>query len=137
MVSIAVVDYYGVKKLAYHYIKASQEPVCVMLGEMVDWMHPIVVVNDTSAPVKVEYRIIDLDDGAVLKQGAVRVEPNGIKKADKITMYYSDKKMLLIEYSVNGVSKTNHYLVGLPPFSLEKYISWLDRMHYDWEDCVK
>ena len=32
-ISDAVVDYYGVKKLAYHYIKRSQQTVCLMFDE--------------------------------------------------------------------------------------------------------
>ncbi len=136
--SDAVVDYYGQKKLAYYYIKACQEPVCVMLGEMVDWMHPLVISNDTLIPAHVEYRVLDVDDGAVLKEGATTVEPNGIKTVDQIMMYYSDKKMIRIEYTVNGVSKVNHYLAGFPPFSFEQYKVWLDKIGYtDWKDCVR
>ena len=135
--SDAVVDYYYHKKLAYYYIRTCQEPVCVMLGEMVDWMYPIVISNDTLTSVRVEYRIINLDDDSSLKQGVTTVEPNGIKTVDRVMMYYSDKKMFRIEYSVNGVPKTNHYLAGFPPFSLEQYQSWLDKLDYDWRNCIK
>ncbi len=100
--SDAVVDFYGKKKLAYSYIKASQEPVCVMVGEMAKWNYPLIVSNDTMTSAMVEYKVIDLDNGAVLNEGNTAVEPTGIKTVEHIPLYYSDKKMLRIEYSVNG-----------------------------------
>lgn len=128
--SDAVVDYYFEKKLAYYMIKKCQEPVCVMLGEMRDWNHPIIIANDTLENVKVEYTVIDLDDDSVVKEGVAEIEPNGIKHVGNIKLFYSDKKCFKIIYKVNGVEKTNHYLAGLPPFSLEQYKAWLSKLDY-------
>jgi len=128
--SDAVVDYYYKKKLAYYVIKNSQEPVCVMLGEMKDWNHPIIITNDTLKKVKVEYTVIDLDDDSVVKEGIAEIEPNGIKRVGNIKLFYSDKKCFKIVYKVDGVEKVNHYLAGLPPFSLEQYKVWLSKLKF-------
>ncbi len=128
--SDAVVDYYYEKKLAYYFIKKCQEPVCVMLGEMRDWSYPIVISNDTLEKVEVDYKIIDLDDDSVIKTGSTEISPNGIKTVGNISSFYSDKKMFKIVYMVNGIEKTNHYLAGMPPFSLEQYKIWLQKLNF-------
>ena len=48
ILSDAIVDYYGSKKLAYYFIKRVQEDVCVMINDDFE----IVVANDTMKPVK-------------------------------------------------------------------------------------
>lgn len=45
-VSDAIVDYYYAKKLAYHYIKRCQNPVCLMFDEPVDNRIALYGVND-------------------------------------------------------------------------------------------
>ena len=46
--SDAIVDYYFGKKLAYHYIRRVQRPVCVIVGEPGPGKYlPVVVCNDT------------------------------------------------------------------------------------------
>ena len=50
---------------------------------------------------------------------------------DSIRLYYSDKKMLLIDYEVDGVKHKNHYLCGLPPFSPEHYRKWYGMLEID------
>ena len=42
-ISDAVVDYYFTKKLAYHYIRRVQRPICLMMDELVDWTHDVVL----------------------------------------------------------------------------------------------
>jgi len=126
--SDAVVDYYFDKKLAYYYLKNSQEPVCVMFSEMAHWNYGIVVTNDTLRDVKVEYKVTDLSCDKVVLTGAATIAANGIKTVGNVGAYYSDQKMYRIDYTVNGEQKTNHYLAGFPPFSLEQYKAWMQKM---------
>lgn len=129
--SDAVVDYYFEKKLAYGYIKRVQEPVCVMVGEIKDWYMPIVIANDTSADANVEYEITDVESGEILAKGERFIEANGIYTLAKgIRCFYSEQKMLKICYTVNGEKKINHHLCGYPPFSYEKYKSWLSLLDF-------
>jgi len=46
----------------------------------------------------------------------------------QIRTYASDQRLYPIEYEVNGKPSGNHYLAGLPPFSLEKYRTWLEHI---------
>lgn len=43
-------------------------------------------------------------------------------------MMYSDKGMLLIEYTVDGKPFVNTYLYGAPAFDLNRYLSWLQKV---------
>jgi len=129
--SDAVVDWYFEKKIAYYYIKRVQQPVCVMLSEMENWHHRVVIANDTLKEVTVKYRVTDADTKDVLAEGSAVICANGIQNADSIRLYYSDKKMLLIDYEVDGVKHKNHYLCGLPPFSPEHYRKWYGMLEID------
>ena len=127
--SDAVVDYYYDKKLAYYYIKKSQQPVTVLFGEMWSWTHGVAIVNDTLKSVDVEYKVIDLSTDKVVLSGKATVAPNARQTVGSVGAYYSDKTMFKMEYTVDGGEvQTNHYLAGLPPFSLEQYKAWMKKM---------
>ena len=66
ILSDAVVDWYGRRKLAYAYIKASQRDVCTIVTEAAQGVHRPVVVNDTSRPVSGVVTIRDGESGEVL-----------------------------------------------------------------------
>jgi len=129
VISDAIVDYYGNKKLAYTYIKKVQKDVCVMIGDegLVEDAtgkgHPIVVVNDTRVPVSGTLTIKEAGSGKVVFNRALHVEQNGksvegyLPKPGKTTLW-------LIEWDFNGEVHTNHYLAYNPPISLEAYIQW-------------
>ena len=70
-ISDAVVDYYGMKKLAYHYIKRSQQPVCFIFDEPKDGKLAVSVVNDLQEDKKVCFKITDLTNDAVLLESTV------------------------------------------------------------------
>jgi hypothetical protein len=100
-----------------------------MVGEIKDWYMPIVIANDTSANANVEYEITDVESGEILAKGERFVEANGIYTLAKgIRCFYSEQKMLKIRYTANGKVKFNHHLCGYPPFSYEKYKSWLSAL---------
>ena len=55
-ISDAVVDWYGVKKLAYEYIKRSQRMFCLMCDEPdSDGNIALFSVNDYASPIEFEY----------------------------------------------------------------------------------
>ena len=45
---------------------------------------------------------------------------------------YSDKRLILIEWEVNGKCGFNHYVCGMPPLSLDKYKEWLKVIKSGW-----
>ena len=127
IVSDAIVDYYGGKKLAYDYIKNVQTDVCVMVSDIREGNigHPVVVVNDTRNKQKVEITIIDKDSGRKLVSKTVEVEPNGKLKVDELPKVNSNE-LWLIEYKVDGQTYNNHYVAFTAPMDYEKYKTWLE-----------
>lgn len=125
--SDAVVDYFFEKKLAYEYIKKSQEPCVLMIDEMADWNYTLVASNDTLQDKSGTYKIYDIDGGEILAEDTFNVCANSNKKLAQIPLLYSDKKFLVIEWEVSGKKYINHYLCGMPGFDFETYKRWLDK----------
>lgn len=124
IISDAIVDFYGRKKLAYRYIQRVQADVCAMCGEPESGHHPLVVVNDTLTEAKGHAAVRDLDTGKVLFDADFRVDRNG--RAVVGTLPQADKPaMWLIEWNVGGQRYRNHYLAGPRPFNLNDYKRWL------------
>lgn len=131
IISDAIVDYYGNKKLAYYYIRKVQKDVCVMIGDegLVEDApgsgHPVVVVNDTREPVTGTLTIRDADADRVVFSKSFQVSENGkllagyLSKPGKTTMW-------LIEWEIDGEVHSNHYLAYEPVISLEQYMQWKD-----------
>jgi beta-mannosidase len=127
--SDAVVDYYFSKKLAFYYIRRSQTPVCVIIGEAGSGKYlPVVACNDTLQPAEVHFWITPVDQDGQEGQGiegTFTIPANQNWQVGQIRTYASDQRLYLIEYEVDGHRASNHYLAGLPPFSLEVYRAWL------------
>lgn len=129
IISDAVVDYYGGKKLAYHYIKKAQKDICVMIADegLVEDAkgsgHPVVVVNDTREAVSGNLTIRDADSDKVVFSKPFQVEKNGkliagyLPKPGKTTLW-------IIEWEIREEVHSNHYLAYQPVISLEQYRQW-------------
>lgn len=125
--SDAVVDYYFEKKLAYDYIKRSQSPFALVLGELYDRCQRLFACNDTLSEKTGSYRVSDVDTGDILAEGSFVAPANSTTEIGSVHTEYHEKKMLKIEWCVDGVCSFNHYLCGFPPFSLEKYEKWMKK----------
>lgn len=123
--SDAVVDYYYTKKIAYRYIQRSSRPVLVLVGEMQSWGQPVLVANGTREAAEVTVKITNLSTGKTVCETAGTAAANQNTNLAFLPMMYSDKGMLLIEYTVNGVPYINTYLCGSPAFDLASYTKWM------------
>ncbi|MFH0758342.1 MAG: glycoside hydrolase family 2 TIM barrel-domain containing protein [Bacteroidota bacterium] len=129
IISDAIVDYYGRKKLAYHYIKKVQKDVCVMIGDeglvkdAPGAGHPIVVVNDTREAVSGRMTVRDADTGQVVFRKSFHTEENG-KSVEGYLPDPGKTTLWLIEWEVNEEVHTNHYLAYEPVIDLKKYMDW-------------
>ena len=83
------------------------------------------VANSTLKPAKVTVKLTNLETGSELFSGSCTAAPNANTEVGFLPMMYSDKGMLLIEYTVDGKPFVNTYLYGAPAFELEKYKGWL------------
>lgn len=125
-VSDAVVDYYFDKKIAYDYIKKSQQPFCIMMDEPEFWNSKIVASNNTLKKIEGRVKVTDGESGEVLFEKEFIVPENCSVPLGEIKLYYSEQRLFLIEWETEGNKYFNHYISGKVPLSLEKYKKWLD-----------
>lgn len=126
--SDAVVDYYYEKKIAFDYIKRSQQPFALMCAEMENWHLPLIASNDTLKQVKGSYTVKDMESREILLTGEFSVAPNRNADLGRIPIMYSEKGMLLIEWRIGEEHFFNHYLYGMPGFDLKKYKEWFSEL---------
>lgn len=125
-VSDAVVDYYYEKKLAYDYIKQSQQLFCIMMDEIQCWNSRIVASNNTLKKVNGRVKITDGESGEVIFEKNFCVSENCSMELGEIKLYYSEQRLFIIEWETEGNKYFNHYISGRVPFSLEKYKNRLE-----------
>ena len=127
--SDAIVDYYFNKKLAYTYIKASQQHVCVMFKEPENWHIELVVSNDTRLDEEIEFKVTDMKTEEVFHFG------KGIAKADMVTglgqipFSLSLKTVFKIEWTGKNHSGVNHYLAGMPVYDFDEYKDLISKIY--------
>lgn len=127
IISDAIVDYYGSRKLAYEYIKAVQQDVCAICGEPQEGRHMLYVVNDTLKAASGRLTVRDLDTGALLLEAQYDVEANGRTEVGEVPA--SDRAaMWRLEWTVGEKTCRNHYLAGPRPFSLADFRRWLGEL---------
>ena len=153
-VSDAIVDYYYVKKLAYHYIKRSQEPVCLMFDEPENGMLRLVGVNDLSEEAVVKYRVVRVSDmeqsaehgknsgeasvsvskkmqegiiqpDTVILSGKIVIAGDGTATIDRLSVSEGEKVFYLIEWEYNGQTFQNHYVTNIIDIDYRKYMNAL------------
>ncbi|TFG70382.1 MAG: glycoside hydrolase family 2, partial [Anaerolineales bacterium] len=128
ILSDAIVDYYGRKKLAYSYLKKSQQTIVVIVGELTTGGHPVYVVNDTLQPYNGHVVIRTASNDTVLLKTDFMVQPNGKLEIGKL-LPSSDAGLWLITWKLaHGQTGRNHYLAGNPPYKLETYKGWLSKL---------
>ena len=129
-VSDAIVDYYFTKKLAYHYIKRSQEPVCLMFDEPADGKIQLVGVNDLPGEVQVFYQVkkIHADKSTeeeICLSGEVVIEADSSVRIEALPIAEDEKEFYLIEWELGGQSFKNHYFINIIDIDYQKYMAAL------------
>jgi len=130
-ISDAVVDYYFCKKLAYYYIRRSQQPVCLMMADDPGKL-TLYGVSELQRTVSVRFTVTDADSGqTVLEQEAALPADTAVALAslpgdDGAVRFYS------IEWTTSeGGKGGNHYLQGKPPYDFHWYMRCLQKTGYD------
>ncbi len=76
-ISDAIVDWYGTKKLAYSYIKRSQQPFALMCDEPdKNGEITLCAINDTRNPATVNYVVTEAKTNKTMLKGTVSVNPD-------------------------------------------------------------
>ena len=132
IISDAIVDYYGSKKLAYQYIKRVQTDVCVMMGDARNGKHPVIAVNDTREKISIFITVKDAETGKTVLSKNVTLTENG-KASGGYIQAGGNTKMFLIEWEAKGKKFFNHYLAYNPPIKLDDNMKLIQKtgfIHY-------
>ena len=114
----ALVDYYGRKKLAYSYVKQSQQPLVFIMDE-----HSVgYVCNDSLKEYQGEYRVYDVS-GKQLAKGDFSVGANQNQRLGDL-LHGKKKEYLILELHVGGKVFYNHFAGG-QTHSFEEYKAFL------------
>ncbi|MBE6577734.1 MAG: hypothetical protein E7653_06310 [Ruminococcaceae bacterium] len=126
--SDAIVDWYGTKKLAYHYIKRSQAPVCLMFDEPHDGVLDLYAVNDTASDAHLRFKVTNLSTGEQIAAGEVDALADSSLIATTVTT--PESGMLYIEWE-GDKSGRNHYSTQTLDISYEQYIKDITAVGFD------
>ena len=132
-ISDAVVDYYGCKKLAYHYIKRSQNPLCFIFAEPEDGKLPLRVVNDLQEDKKVSFKVTDLTNDEVLIESTITAKADSVTPIWNKDMIEDEKRFYLIEWELDGVKYKNHYFTNIIDIDYDYYVSCMKKAGF-WDE---
>ncbi len=124
-ISDAVVDYYFSKKLAFTWLRRVHTPVCLMMDELRDWSHDVVLSNDSREDALVSWRVEDGETGALLLSGQTCIKADGNDVAGSIRELAGTQKLYLLHWSIGSEHYANHYISGFPPFDPQKVLQWI------------
>lgn len=127
-ISDAVVDYYFCRKLAYFFIRRSQRPVCLMMGDHTGQL-TLYGVNEYDAPQSVTYKVTDLTTGRAALSGTASLAGDA---STMLAPVHDDGgfHFYLIEWTDGGKTYSNHYLQGKPRYDFDEYMRCLEEAGY-------
>ncbi len=100
----AVVDYYGRKKLAYYYLRQSQQPLTFIMNKELNGF----VCNDSLQAFTGTYKIYD-GDKKLLQSGVFNVKANENERVGTFDEL-KNEKYLILELEVDGKTYFNHFI---------------------------
>lgn len=127
-ISDAVVDYYFTKKLAYDYIKNSQQPLCLMFDEPNELGKiKLVAANELPQDKSFSYTVTDLYNNCVVASGNGAVSANGVLEITEISLDKTHEPMFIIEWEYDGQVCRNHYITDVRNIDFNTYIDFLNK----------
>ena len=137
-ISDSVVDYYFTKKLAYHYIKRVQEPICLIMTEQAGWEQEVMLCNDSNRTCEVRWAIKDGESGKAVLEGKSLSTANENIVVGQIKPIVSEKKLYILTWNIDGREYGNHYISGFPVYDADKMVEWIEAIRhlpiqFDWE----
>lgn len=129
-VSDAVVDFYGVKKLAYHYIKRSQSSVCI-IGDETGGKLSLYLINDTASEIEVPYTVTEAYSDKSVLSGIAKCAAYRSEKIAEIELPAGDKGFYRFAWTANGKAGQNHFHTGIIALSLDRYVRAMKKIGFD------
>ena len=130
-VSDAIVDYYYCKKLAFHYIQRSQQPVCLMFDEPLEGKIALYGVNDRTGEAAVKYSVINLTTGRSVLSGSAVLAADSSTAIDSLSVTEEEQNFYLIRWELDGKVYQNHFHTNLLGISFEAYMDAIAKCGMD------
>lgn len=125
-ISDAVVDYYLDKKLAYYYIKRSQEPFCMMFDEPDNGKLTLYAVNECMEDREYSFTVED-DNGHVILSGSGIAKSHESIPAAAIPAS-DEKRYYIIRWNDGEKDGINHYFANIIDIDLDYYKTLLEKL---------
>lgn len=130
-VSDAIVDWYYTKKLAYHYIKRSQAPVCLVFDEPDEsGALRLVGVNDLAADKTVTYSVKDVLSGKTVLSGTAKIAADSSQTVAFLPLDTDKMRFYLIEWQGDETGR-NHYTANMPNIDYKTYLKAIEQCGMD------
>ncbi len=127
-ISDAVVDWYGCKKLAYHYIKTSQMPFCMMIDEPENGVLTLCAANDTREQRRVNYMVTNIATGNIVLEGDCTVSPD---TTDRIGAFAEVTGACYLIHWEGDATGDNHFIAAIGDgINLSTYSEWMRQLGY-------
>lgn len=131
-VSDAIVDYFFTKKLAFSYLKRSQQNLCLMMDEPENGELSLIVSNDTRDDLPVSYQVYDMtNEKKLVAAGSAIAQGDRSACVQKLPYDGKAQTFYYITWESGVHSGTNHYLAGRPPYDLDHYLAIIHELGYD------
>jgi beta-mannosidase len=135
-VSDAVVDYYFRKKLAYSFIKRSQEPLCLMIDEPEGGVYGLFAANERPYGAEFGFAVRDVATGEVLLSGRAEAPAESSARIGSLELPGTEPRFLLIEWDVAGLRSVNHHVTNIRGCSFRWYAEMLERSGLSGRDAL-
>lgn len=133
-ISDAIVDYYFVKKLAYSYIKRSQNPLCLMFDEPQDGSIALYAVNDGTEERAFTYRVTEMGSGRTVAMGEYTAAPDSSAPIVKVSVAEGEKKFYFIEWQCGDIKGSNHFMTNIKDIDYSEYMGYIEKCGYsEWD----
>lgn len=126
-ISDAVVDYYYNRKLAYHYIKRSQQPVCLMFDEPENGEIRLVAVNDLPADQKISYSVRRFSDDEIVLSGEAVIGADSAQSVASLKIAENEKEFYDIQWTIGKEICYNHYMTNILDIDYQAYLNALKK----------
>lgn len=125
--SDAVVDYYFNQKLAFDFIKRSQQPLALMFREPENGKIELIAANELPHKINFNYKVTDMESGEILSDGTAYADGFSVNILDTVICNTEKTKYYFIEWQSDMFSGVNHYLCGKAPYDIEEYINLMTK----------
>jgi beta-mannosidase len=128
--SDAVVDYYYVKKLAYQYIKRSQNPICLIFDEPKENVLTLHAVNEFTRDYSLSYTVTDLTTGKTVVAGEAVAKAESSRPICHVEIAEGEKHFYFIEWKIDGKTYSNHYMTNIKDIDYAEYLGYIEKCGY-------